>query len=231
MKTLVFAIILAPTTALAFDSGAFFYYPAVELGGGGIVGTGGQHDHSIKCTDCHVDRQAEPLAFSLAFSPPLTGNAYVPGQTYTVTAMLAGANLPCQMGAVGMSMKQRGFAASFETDSGTPAGGLRSAANQVAPSCALPPPNQTQPTASTVLDGDCQVIIGNDEGPSWQFTWTAPASGTVRIYWGAVDGNCDMMSMGDAAIAGSTTLAPPPMARVELPWLAQLVLTMIESLI
>ena len=33
-----------------------------------------------------------------------------------------------------------------------------------------------------------------------------PASGTVRIFYGAVDGNCDMMSMHDAVVVGTRTL-------------------------
>ena len=51
---------------------------------------------------------------------------------------------------------------------------------------------------------------GRENTDTWTFSWTAPASGAVHVYWGAVDGNCDMMSMKDAAVTGSMTLAPPP---------------------
>jgi hypothetical protein len=39
----------------------------------------------------------------------------------------------------------------------------------------------------------------------------------VHVYWGAVDGDCDMMSMNDAAVVRSTTLTPTPAARLALP--------------
>jgi hypothetical protein len=81
-------------------------------------------------------------------------------------------------------------------------------------SCTLPSP---PPAGTTALDGDCQVIFssGGRDRDTWTFAWTAPATGDVHIYYGAVDGNCDMMSMGDAAVTGSRTLTP---AAAVSPW-------------
>lgn len=52
-----------------------------------------------------------------------------------------------------------------------------------------------------------------DHISAWTFYWTAPASGTVRMFYGGVDGDCDMMSMGDAVVVGSMTLKTPSFAR------------------
>ena len=231
MKALcMLAILVAPARALAWDGPALWYWPATgddsvmygnTPGGGGILGTGGQHDHGIKCTDCHVQRAAETFGFTLSYSPVMVNNMYVPGQRYTVTAAMTGATLPCDP-TIANATKKRGFAASYEDDSGAQAGAFVSDAGQSAPSCKLPPPAQTQPAGSTYLDGDCEVIFGaSGDLTSWRFTWTAPASGTVHVYWGAVDGNCDMMSMNDAAQTNSTTLVPAMMRPVR--WLAELI--------
>ncbi len=50
--------------------------------------------------------------------------------------------------------------------------------------------------------------------------WTAPATGAINISWGAVDGDCKMMSMDDAVVEGKTILDAPPMARAPVhgPW-------------
>lgn len=215
---LALAIVLAAASpALAWDGPGMWYSPAdggppsTLPGGGGILGTGGQHDHGIKCSDCHVQRPDEPnLRLDLAFSPALSGSAYTPGQRYTVTATLSGAQVQCASGPNGGgTTKVDNFAASFEDDAGATAGTL---AADSGPCRTIP-----QPTApgTTVLDGDCAVIFakGSPNTTQWTFTWTAPASGGVHIYWGAVDGNCDMMSMGDAVTNGSRTLAPAPAAR------------------
>ena len=215
MKTFIVTITLCMASpALAWDGPGMWYRAADDAnpGGGGILGTGGQHDHGIKCTDCHVERKSEPaLAFALTFSPPLTNNTYVGGTRYTVTARLSGAQLAAGGCTVPYGKNVDGFAASFEDDAGAAAGRLAADDGQSAPSCALP---SSPPPGTTALDGDCQVIFGNSspDTDSWTFSWTAPSSGPVHVFWGAVDGDCDMMSMNDAAVTGTMTLAPPPSA-------------------
>ena len=209
MKTILILLALA-SPAWAWDGPSMWYSSATGgatgtlPGGGGIMGTGGQHDYGIKCTDCHVDRKDEPnLAFSMTFSPALAGTTYTPGQRYTITAQLTGAQLgvPCDPQYMN---NVDNFAASFEDDTGAQAGVLTPDDGQSAPNCTLASP---APPGTTALDGDCKVIYANGtpSNDRWTFTWTAPATaGTVHIFWGAVDGNCDMMSMGDAAKASLT---------------------------
>ena len=215
ISTCVAAVIVTiAAPAFAWDGPGMWYRNADDAspGGGGILGTGGGHDHGIKCTDCHADRVAEPdLAFDLRFSPDLNGQAYVPGQRYVITARLTGAQLGLGCNATDPNMHNTdNFAASFEDDLGAAAGRLAADDGQSAPSCALP---AQVPGGTTALDGDCKVVFaqGRFDTDTWSFTWTAPATGAVHIYWGAVDGNCDMMSMKDAAVTGSRTLMDAPM--------------------
>jgi len=235
MKTLITMLALGwlSTPAFAWDSSALWYAPASadNPGGGGILGTGGAHDHGIKCSDCHVNRVDEPgLSFAMAFSPTPPPGSYSPGQRYTITATLTGAKLgqPCN---IQYTTTVDNFAASFEDDNGVTAGALESDSGPTSASCATVP-NAMAP-GTTALAGDCQVIFakGNQSIDTWTFYWTAPASGPVHIYWGAVDGDCDMMSMGDAVTAGSTTLASPPIARDGPPWRLPITASLVIGLI
>lgn len=218
MKTMLITILmLAAAPAFAWDGPGMWYRAADDAnpGGGGILGTGGGHDHGIKCTDCHVDRVMEPsLMFAMTFSPALANSTYTPGQRYTVTARLTGAQVAAGSCSTAGGKNIDSFAASFEDDTGASAGSLAADDGQSAPSCTL---GSTVPAGTTALDGDCKVIFANPAAgiDQWTFTWTAPATaGSVHVYWGAVDGNCDMMSMKDAAVTGSLTLAPAPAARL-----------------
>jgi hypothetical protein len=218
MKMIMLAIAMTCVAAPAFawDGPGMWYRAADDAnpGGGGILGTGGAHDHGIKCSDCHVDRPQEPdLQFEMTFSPELTGGAYVSGQRYTITARLTGAQLGIGCNAQDPNMHNNdGFAASFEDSSGAAAGALASDSGQTSTSCALPSP---PPAGTTAMDGDCKAVFarGDSDTDTWTFSWTAPSGGPVRIYWGAVDGNCDMMSMKDAVVTGSIALGAPAMAR------------------
>jgi hypothetical protein len=223
MKTLLVAFIVCiATPALAWDGPGMWYRAADDAnpGGGGILGTGGGHDYGIKCTDCHVERKTENLTFALTFSPALVNGAYAAGTQYTVTAKLMGALLATPSCTVPDGKNNDGFAASFEDDTGASVGSLAADNGQSAPSCTLPVPAPT--TGTTALDGDCKVIFGNgkENTTQWTFKWTAPSSGTVHVYWGAIDGDCDMMSMNDAAATGSMTLTGPMQAaaRTAPPW-------------
>ncbi|MEO8549128.1 MAG: hypothetical protein ABI678_04125 [Kofleriaceae bacterium] len=212
MRILLILVALA-STASAWDGPGMWYRraDADDPGGGGILGTGGGHDHGIKCTDCHVERATEPVTFALAFSPalPVVGSdsSFTPGQTYTVTARLTGASLT----SAGCANDMDGFAASFEDDAGAATGMLASDSGQTATSCATL--NADTDPGTTALNGDCKVIFARKKASDqWTFTWKAPTAGAIHIHWGAVDGNCDMMSMKDAVVTGSTTLRTPAAA-------------------
>jgi hypothetical protein len=223
MKTLIIAIIVCiASPALAWDGPQNWYGAAdgASPGGGGILGTGGGHDYGIKCTDCHVERKTENLALGFTFSPALVNNTYAAGTQYTITAKLTGALLAATSCATPNGKNNDGFAASFEDDNGVNVGSLAADDGQSAPNCTLP---MTLPTVgTTALDGDCKVIfpLKQENMTQWTFKWTAPSSGTVHLYWGAVDGDCDMMSMHDAAVTGSQTINGPAMAapRTTPPW-------------
>lgn len=216
---LVVAILAISTPAFAWD-GPDAWYRAAEAdmpGGGGIMGTGGAHDHGITCRECHTERVDEPtLALQFAFTPALPSSGgmstYVPGQRYRVAVNLANAALgpPC-----GQYLTHTdGFGAAFEDASGAAVGVLETDSGQIATSCpAVAPMPATAGT--TGLYADCKVIFakGKPDLSAWTFYWTAPASGTVRMFYGGVDGDCDMMSMGDAVVVGSMTLKNPSFAR------------------
>lgn len=205
------ATVLAASPAYAWDGAELWYARAdgAMPGGGGILGTGGAHDHGITCGDCHVDRPQEVIGLDFVFDPPMGAAGpdylYAPGQRYRVEARLTGANL----GTACDPADHDGFAAAFETDAGAPAGRLESDLGQSAANCPATfdfPPD----TGTTGLYGDCAVVFGNRrEVTTWTFYWTAPASGAVKLSYGGVDGDCDMMSMGDAVVAGSRVLRAP----------------------
>jgi hypothetical protein len=213
MKT---ALALLAIPALAAWDGPGMWYRAADdanPGGGGITGTGGAHDHGISCLDCHMDRPDEPdLKLELAFAPsrPMIGDqpTYLPGQRYTVTVILAGAQVGC---APGFTTNTDGFALTFEDDTGATAGMLESDSGQSAASC---PADASTGGDTTQIYSDCKVVIGQGANrDTWTFAWTAPSAGAVHIHYGAVDGNCDMMSMRDAVTVGTETMPAPSFAR------------------
>jgi hypothetical protein len=203
--------------AHAWDGPKLWYEPADAMspGGGGIFGTGGARDHRITCQDCHVDPPDGDIELRFSFSPPLASvggvETYEPGQSYQVTVELVGERLtgPCGQ----YAKNNNGFAATFEDVSGRSAGVLRSDSGQTQTDCpsAYPDPG----TGTTVLYRDCDVAMPEDyERASWQLGWTAPGgeSGDITLHFGGVDGNCDMMSMGDLVVVGQRVLAAAPSA-------------------
>lgn len=215
-------ILGAASVAHAWDGPELWYDPADGMppGGGGIFGTGAARDHGITCQDCHVDPRGGDIELRFRFSPSLGSvdglDTYQPGQTYDVTVELLGEVLtgPCAPNA----KNNNGFVATFEDTSGQPAGALASDSGQSRTDCpaAYPEPG----TGTTVLYRDCDVAMPEDyERTSWQFRWTAPAASTgpVTLHFGGVDGNCDMMSMGDLVVVGQRDLSPAPAVAARQP--------------
>jgi hypothetical protein len=220
--TICLAAVLAGTlatarTALAWDGAMLWYAPAdgATPGGGGILGTGGAHDHGITCADCHVDRDPRVVDLRFQFSPAVGAAGpdlvYAPGQRYRVDVQLFNAGLgpPCDQYSKNIDQ----FAASFETASGAPAGILESDSGQSSTNCPSVWP-EPSPVGTTGLVSDCDVVFatGGENVTSWTFWWTAPSSGTVELFYGGVDGDCDMMSMNDAVVTGSRVLRAPTAA-------------------
>jgi hypothetical protein len=207
-----------PTIASAWDTPAMWNAPAdaAQPGGGGIYATGGGRDFRIVCSHCHIT-PANRINLSMDFAPALAaGNAYRPGQQYQVTANLAGEYLG--MSGCGQYMSNvNEFAASFEDAAGQTAGILASDAGQSAAACPTQAP--TAPfSGTTALYGDCHAVISNGKPNEtrWQFSWTAPAAGTgpVTLYYGGVDGNCDMSSLNDDVKTGTMSLGEATAAKL-----------------
>jgi hypothetical protein len=209
----------AAGTARAWDGHTLWYDSAsgANPGGGGIIGTGGVTDYNITCAHCHTDAMSQ-IDVQLAFTPPLEdvgGEAvYAPGQTYQVAVTLVGEYL----GTSGCEMymaRTNNFAATVEDVSGKVAGVLASDSGQSSTNC---PQDSPGPGAGTTLMyRDCHAVFSNgaEDRTSWAFSWTAPAagSGQLTLYYGAVDGNCDMTSKGDDVKVGTLKLGEAMAAR------------------
>jgi hypothetical protein len=131
---------------------------------------------------------------------------YEPGQRYQVDVQLVGEHLGlsnCVAGATNLNH----FVASFEDASGNVAGALAADSGQSSAACPSTAP--TMPSGTTLTYGDCRAVFSTGKTQTaWTFTWTAPVktSGPVTVYYGAVDGNCDMMSMNDDVKVGALRL-------------------------
>ncbi|MCC6337786.1 MAG: hypothetical protein IT380_27805 [Myxococcales bacterium] len=207
---------LAPPAALAWDGNELWNAPTTgpTSGGAGIWGTGSRRDGRITCEACHEPPATGgmPVDLTLAFQPALeqVGGApgYRPGRRYTVTATLTGETLGLS-GCGQYLTHTNGFGVSFEDGSGLLAGRLESDLGMNASSC--PPTVPQLATDSTITYGDCHALVSSatPNRSTWTFVWTAPpaGSGTVTLYWGVVDGDCDMTSRSDQAKTGSRALA------------------------
>lgn len=217
-----FAATLLSAPALAWDGPELWFAdPAgAQPGGGGLIGTGSARDRNITCTHCHTGAEGL-IDLKLDFNPPLptVGGqlTYSPGQTYQISAQLIGEHLG-QSGCEQYMAHTNNFAAAFEDASGKPSGVLASDSGQSSASCPQAAPKPVN--GSTVIYGDCHAIMssGQQNTSSWSFSWTAPPSGSgpISLFYGVVDGNCDMMSMNDDVRVGkkklgeATAMAPPP---------------------
>lgn len=204
--------LLAPSPARAWDGPDLWYAPAAgkSPGGNGIIGTGGALDHNVTCAHCHMKAESK-IDLKLDFTPPLPAvggqPTYSPGQKYQVSVKLVGEHLG-QSGCGQYLTHVNNFAATVENASGKLAGVLGSDSGQVSSSCPKDLPKPINGT--TVLYGDCHAIIssGAENMATWSFSWTAPAAGSggLTLYYGAVDGDCDMMSMNDDVKVGTIKL-------------------------
>jgi|GEM_PF-2757233 len=231
MRVMIWLVMLAiPSLAQAWDGELLWNNPAngqgpvgapssLMPGGGGIYGTGGARDYNITCASCHVNdkKQQGQIDAKLTFTPSLSSlgaaQAYKPGQLYVVTVALLNEKLGKQNCDQYVTGNINNFAASFEDSAGKSVGVLASDSGQSAAACSkVMPANVT--TGTTMLYGDCHAItsMGGDKRnvntTTWTFKWTAPAAGAgqVTIYWGVVDGDCVMDSLGDDVKVGTTKL-------------------------
>lgn len=199
--------------ASAWDGPEMWYAPATgpagNIGGGGLLGTGGAQDFNVTCANCHVKAPGK-IDFKLAFNPPLPtvgGNlTYSPGTKYTVTATLLGETL----GKSGCMLDNNNdFSATVEDANGKIAGVLAADNGMSMANCpkTLPPANQIPGT--TMMTGDCHAVLSHGKDrTTWTFTWTAPmkGAGPLTWYWGAVDGDCMMNSTDDDVKTGTLKL-------------------------
>src|SRR5262249_20564065 len=65
-------------------------------------------------------------------------------------------------------------------------------------------------TGTTLTAGDCHAIFSRsvENQTSWTFSWTAPptGSGSITMFYGIVNGNCDMTSLNDDVKVGNMRL-------------------------
>jgi hypothetical protein len=217
--SVVIGCLALPARALAWDANAYWYEPAnggqppagsqsaVLPGAGGILATGGASDHNITCADCHL-KAAGAIDSSFLFDgKSLT--AYSPGHTYRVTARLLYEHLGLSGCGPYVNGNVNNFGATFEDAGGNVVGGLASDGNTAAASCSSRLP--TTVTGTTLTYGDCHAITSTStkDLAQWSFSWTAPAAGTgtVTLYYGMVDGNCMMDSLGDDVKVANLKLA------------------------
>jgi len=208
--TIVFAWVLwFPSIARAWDGDGMWTDPAdgAQPGGSGDFGTGGARDKGIQCAHCHVEAQGL-ISGDFGFSPPLGGTpsalTYTPGLTYQVTVRLVGEHLGLS-GCDQYALHVNNFAASFEDGSGRSAGVLIGDSGMRSDNCQAAVPMDV--TGTTVTAGDCHAVFSHSAQnlTQWTFSWMAPraGSGTLTMFYGLVDGNCDMTSMKDDVKVGT----------------------------
>ena len=231
-RTLVaFLMIAFPSFARAWDGDGMWTDPAsaAQPGGAGNFGTGGALDKGIQCAHCHIGAQGL-ISADFAFAPSLGGTpsapTYTAGQTYQVTVRLIGEHLGLS-GCDQYASHVNNFAASFEDGSGRSAGVLVGDSGMRSDNCPSVVPMNI--TGTTVTAGDCHAIFSHsaENLTRWTFSWVAPraGAGTITMFYGVVDGNCDMMSMKDDVKVGTLRMgeamarATPPKHRGRLAWL------------
>lgn len=200
VAAIVVATAWAPI-ALAFPNVQFWHMASSGVAGtnragaGGIYGTGGQTDHGIRCSHCHV-RGAGTIGMNVTAAPAFGSvggeDAYTPGTRYRITIAMTGEHLRA-----GMTMDNyNAMAATIEDASGRVAGRFVADDGRDSASCpsANPYATATQPAGrTTTLYGDCHGVLplGHQGLTSWTFDWIAPSAGAgdLTLFVGMVDGD------------------------------------------
>lgn len=186
---------------------------ANEAGGGGLFATGGKRDYSVKCSACHQQTLVTPapglIDTTVSFLPPLgtvgTVKTFTPAQRYEVTVTLTGESLG--LSGCGTQEHVNTFAATFEDAAGNTVGLIESDTGQSSTSCLTGLTSQScfgplpATGGTTFMAGDCHAVAGYGENrTTWKFYWTPPAGTALTeatLFWGAVDGDCKLNSIGD----------------------------------
>jgi hypothetical protein len=172
--------------------------PAGRAGGGGLWGTGSKMDKGIKCSHCHIEPDGM-IDASVTFSPPLDAGKYAPGVTYSITVDLLN-EVHVQDATHPNTLN--GFALTFETQSGTRAGVLRSdIAGVDSSTCPQNYPSTNPTNGTSYVYGNCNAItyVPAKNTTQWHAGWTAPAAGAgvVNMYYAVVDGDTPSSSSRD----------------------------------
>lgn len=208
-RLLIFALLLAPASALAYSDGTVFAKdPSVETsgGGGGLYFTGSPRQHGLDCAVCHV---GGPTDLTLRLSALLDGEpaplfdaGYAPGALYEIEVAFPEDRLAPEAGCEGAIDEPcdiNAFAFELLDAAGRPAGTL-CPTRPVAPGCG----GCVSPRAGgTLAAADCTVILADGfDGVSfswrngvtaYSFFWRAPDAeaapvGPVTAYVSGVDG-------------------------------------------
>jgi hypothetical protein len=227
----VFGICAYSGVSFAFPRHSFFEQPAAgpagvsaRAGGGGIYGTGGATDYGIKCSHCHINNnnQQGHLTMNVVPTPAFQSvggaDAYKPGQTYAITVTMMGEHLGLANTAMTGNINQMAFTVE-DNATGKLAGVLTSDEGKSSSSCTVADPypktynggvtNPSDTSKTTIVFGTCHAVLGlpGQARTQWKFSWTAPASGDLTIFVGAVDGDTDgKSSLDDDAIELSIPL-------------------------
>ena len=161
----------------------------------GIAGYTGSPGDGNNCTSCH---SATPVSVNDWISSDIPGQEYVPGETYTFTAI-----------ATHTGASTLGFTLTCESEDETHAGNII-----------------VTDVANTQLVGSSLEYLTNTElgitpesdSNTWAFEWTAPAEGTGNVsFYGAFLAGDGGSSSGDETYLTSLTLTEKPPIVNEVP--------------
>ncbi|HRI66330.1 MAG TPA: hypothetical protein PK156_18910 [Polyangium sp.] len=197
---------------------------AQRPGAGDIFANGSAQDWGITCAHCHINdkQQQGHIDFAIVPSPAWQkvngADAYKPGTTYTMTAVMskAGTTTPSDnLGAAGNNNNINGFTLTAEDVNGNPMGTFRGDAVPGMCPANAPMPDAFAMGFTTYAYGNCNRVVSLDLPAvilQWSFTWQAPAagSGDVTLYYGAVDGDGSKTLFGDDVKLGTVKLKEGP---------------------